>query len=95
MDGMTDSVDVSLSKLWELVKDRGAWHAAWGCKESDTTERLEQRQLLCSVDLVSAFQQSEPAVCTHISPHFRVSLPLRLPQSIEWRSLRYTVGYLF
>ena len=27
MDGITDSVDMSLSKLWEMVKDRKAWHA--------------------------------------------------------------------
>ena len=42
VDSITDSMDMNLSKLWKIVKDRGAWRAAvHGVAELDTTEQLD------------------------------------------------------
>jgi len=46
LDGITDSVDINLSKLWEIVEDREAWHAAvhGESKESDMTYQLNKNK---------------------------------------------------
>ena len=50
LHGITDPMDMSLSRFQEMVKDREAWHAtvhgvSWGLKESDTTEQLNYNNL--------------------------------------------------
>ena len=50
LDSIIDSVDMSLSKFWEIVKDREAWCGStwgipWGHKESDTTQWLNNNKI--------------------------------------------------
>ena len=50
MDGITDSMDMSLSKLWELGwKGSLACCSPWGCKELDMTERLNWTEHTCTI----------------------------------------------
>jgi len=50
LDGITDLMDMSLSKLEGIVKDREAWHAAiHGVKELDTIERLNNNKMFSEI----------------------------------------------
>ena len=65
MDGITDSMDMNLSKLWEMLKDKGSLVCCtpWGGKELDTTERLNKSgSRACVLNALPTFQQGGESV---------------------------------
>ena len=72
LDGITDSMDMTLSKLWELVMEREAWRAAvHGVTESDTTERPNRTELFFSFFLLTLHKGTEKLWRSQLSITFK------------------------
>ena len=89
LDGITDLMDMSLSTLWETVKDRVAWCAVvYECAKSPT-QRSEWRTTQlpgCSANLSWSYIQSKGSL--YSDPHYAPPVPIYLPTSQTLKSIK-------
>ena len=80
MDGITDSTNMSLSKLWEMVNDREAWHASvHGVTELHTTEGLNNQRHTDDTTLMTKSKEEQKSFLLKVKEeHVKAELKLNI-----------------